>query len=1008
MKRYSALAFFILFSAMVWAAAPAKKPRLPKPTPAPPAKAVSTPAAVSASSASATVRELSNGRIAIRVPEGRIHCVPPRTGKEVPGPILGVRGPDGVWRGAGWVEGPTPVAAIDCSTEGEEYVVTYAFAGGGRAEVRFRLPPDSDHLQVSEECSDCTSTWVLSFAENFGADRVLAKPTDADGWTGVRQTRRAGQIRHGRLVFWSQFGRLFDFNDWMGVYGGRADRDFIGFVRVHSEAWSRPAVNFLSLWERDGALRLEGDWRAGRREWLLAATSRTGDQAADARARMRAIERLWVWNRDGWVLDWNEPLPQYRPDLSDSERRDKETVLAELDRLTSLLEERGYLAPPDTRPFVPVYQTYARLRQLGVLLPDEDRRARRALAALGYNCYRKDVFPWDRAMLPPGSPESLEPLFRGMSGANYNAERCAIVGELGVILPRHPMARVWSEHFVDQFRLLMKAYVYPGGYWEEGFGGAYEALMFLTPAALRARRSGDLLADSRLRAMWDLFVQAATPRDLELGGRRSIPPVGEMPPFRDLRDLMLLGASAYAGDDPRLARRLLWLHREMGGTADEDPGHLINALADKGWSQGGDGVTLGLPEDLTTAPASLSSIHLPGFGALLRGRDSAGDETCLVLRNGLAWGRSHSDDGSIQLWAKGAALVTDAGHGGAGPWQQIARGHSRVAFSDFEPANSLDGVQHGYAQSHRGQIRSFIPLPGADYVNAEVPTRGLVRRDAQAPYSRQPTVQYFDRPFLQRRRLLFLKPDYFVVRDEVEGEAAHDFWLHVNADRVTTRTSSWAILGPRTAYVAFERDAGTSAGARVALNLYCLEPRGVPVRTGQVRTSEGLTGYAVVSNQGTGIYRTVLFPVRQGEREPRVREVRPGVIEVSHSGGWDLIVLDGMLREYHDRLAQVGIEALVGVVRKQGGAWTAVLIAGKSITLPGLTVKASVPISLVRDRRGTISGEVFDQQKPSTVNLSGRWISGRRLRVEGQPARSIQGRSLELEIPAGTRRFTIE
>jgi hypothetical protein len=928
-----------------------------------------------------------------------------------------------VWRGAGWVEGPTPVAAIDGSSEGDEYVVTYAFAGSGRAEVRFRLPPNSDHLQVSEECSDCTSSWVLSFAENFGADRVLAKATEADGWTGVRQARRAGQFRHGRLVFWSQFGRLLDFNDWMGVYGGRAERDFIGFIRVHSEAWSRPAVNFLSLWERDGVLRLEGAWRAGRREWLLVATARSGDEAADARERMRAIERQWVWNRDGWVLDWNEPLPQYRPDLSESEQRDKEAVLAELDRLASLLEERGYLAPPDTRPFVPVYQTYARLRQLGVLLPDEDRRARRALAALGHSCYSKDVFPWDRAMLPPGSPESLEPLFRGLSGANYNVERCAIVGELGVILPRHPMSRVWSEHFVDQFHLLMKAYVYPGGYWEEGFGGAFEALMFLTPAAMRARRAGDLLADSHLRSMWDLFVQAATPRDLELGGRRSIPRVGDMPRFHDLRELMLLGASAYVGDDPRLARRLLWLHKEMGGRADEDPGHLINALAAKGWSQGGDGVTLGLPEDLTTAPANLSSINLPGFGAILRGRDPTGDETCLVLRNGLAWGRSHNDDGSIQLWAKGLSLVTDAGHSGAGPWQQVARGHSRVAFSDFEPANSLDGAQHGYAQSHRGQIRSFIALPGADYVSAVVPTMGLVKRDPQAPYSHQPTVQYFDRPFLQRRHVLFLKPDYFVLRDEVEGEAAHDLWLHVNADSVTTRTSSWTLFGRRTEFTTFERKgaSGSPAGqkepdksvrptdnARVALDVFYLEPRGAPVRTGEVRTSEGLTRYAVIASQGPATYRTILFPRRHGERQPDVREVKAGVVEVSHGGGWDLIVLDGSLREYRDRLGQVGIVASVGLVRKQSGAWTAVLIAGKSITLPGLTIQPGVPISLVRDRRGTITAEVLGQEKASTVSLSGRWLSGRRLRIEGQPAQSIRGRSLEVGIPAGTRRFTIE
>jgi hypothetical protein len=177
--------------------------------------------------------------------------------------------------------------AIDGAAEGSEYAVTYEFAGGGRADIRFRLPENADHLVVTEECSGCTNTWVLSFAENFGADRVLAKPTEADGWTGIRQTRRAGQSRHGRLVFWSDFGRLLDFNDWMGVFGGRAQRDFFGVMRVHSDKWTRPSDSVLSLWERNGALRLEGNWRAGRREWLLIAAPRRRGRRAQAIARHR-------------------------------------------------------------------------------------------------------------------------------------------------------------------------------------------------------------------------------------------------------------------------------------------------------------------------------------------------------------------------------------------------------------------------------------------------------------------------------------------------------------------------------------------------------------------------------------------------------------------------------------------------------------------------------------------------------------------------------------------------
>ena len=958
--------------------------------------------------------------MAIRVPEGRIHCVPPRTGRDVPGPIFGVRGPDGVWRGAGWIEGAAPVVAIDGALEGDEWVVTYEFAGGGRAEVRIRLLENSDHFPITEECSNCTNTWVLSFAENFEADRVLAKPTEADGWTGLRHVRRSGQFRHGRLVFWSQFGRLLDFNDWMGVFGGRADSDFIGFMRVHSDKWNRPSENYLSLWERDGALRLEGAWRTGRREWLLIAAARTGDNAADARDRLRAIERQWVWNRAGWIVDWDEPPSSYRPDQTDSEKRDKAVVLAECDRLAALLDEKGYLAPPDTRPFVPVYQTYAQLRQAGVLRPDEDRRARRALAMLAHNCFSKDVFPWDRAALPPGHPDGFEPLYRGLCSATFNAERCAIVGDLGMFWRRHPMSRLWTEHFDSQFRLLMKSYVYPGGFWEEGFAGAYEALLFLTPAAMRARRQhqSDLMAEARFRTMWDCFVQSATPGAevrggmLEVGkskmeardeGRkaRMIAPVGEMPFQRDMADLMLLGATALQGEDPLLARRLLWLHQEMGGSGRDDPGRLLNALAADRWAKGGEGVRLGLPAGLTSAPQALASVNLPGFGAILRGREPTGDETCLVLRNGLAWGRSHNDEGSIQLWAKGAALVADAGRGGAGPWPQLARGHSRVAFPDFEPAYMLDGAQFGYKQSHRGQLRFFVNLPGADYVCGVAPVVGKVARNPFAPYSLQPSVEYFQQPLVQRRHILFLRPDYFVLLDETEGEADHDFWLHVNADRATTQTG-WGLFAPSSSFVTFEQAHG------VALDAFFLEPRDATLKTGGIRTPVATTLYAALTGQTQSDYRTVLYPRRLTERRPNVRAVAPGIVEVDSRGGWDLVVLDKTLRRYSDWLAGVAVEATIAVVRHQGPTWTAVLVSGKTVSLPGLTVSANVPVSVVRDRNGDLSAEVLAHSKPATVHLEGRWLGRRRLRIEGQPPAGIAGNSVEVNLPVGINRFVIE
>ena len=937
-----------------------------------------------------STKVLSTGKIAVRVPAGRISVVPPRTGKGVPGPILSLRGPDGVWRGAGWIEGQTPVAAIDAGPEGGEYVVTYAFAGGGRSEMRFRLPPDADHVRVTEECAGCTSTWVLSFGEDFGADRVVAKPTEADGGSGVRRVRPGGQWRHGQIVLWSQFGRLLDFNDFMGVFGGTAPKDFVGFLRVHSEAWSRPPANRLSLWERDGTLRLEGTWQAGRREWLLVVTPRTGDDAADARERLCAIEREWVWHRKGWVLDWEDAPPQYRPEIAETQASEKGMVLSELDALTTLIVQQGVVAPPHMRRYLPVLRAYARLRALGALTPAEDRRARRALTALGYNGYRKDLFPWDRAGLPPDNPESLGPLVRGWISPTFNTERYVLLGELAMLFPEHPMARLWFEHFVSQFRLQMETCVCPGGFWKEGVAGACEALVFLTPTAIQMRRLGkfNAFADPRFRAMWEFLIQSATPRAIGQGGRRSIPAVGEVPDPRTVRDLLLLGALGFEPGDPMFAARLLWLHRELGGTADGDPGRLLDEFLGKRPVPSRPLVSLGLPSTLTTTSVELSSVNLPGFGAILRSEEG----TCLVLRNGPALGRSHYDEGSIHLWAKGEELVVDAGEAGPGPWRQSARGHSRVAFAEFEPAYFLDGVLPGYERSPLGQAQAFVSLSGADYVAASAPIRGGTRRDPRAPFSHQPQIDEFEEPIDQRRHVVFVKPDHFVVVDELDTDKAHDFWLHVKADGVTT--------GPGWATFEHRRD--------IALDVLFLQPRRVELETGEVRTTAGLTRYVRAGGDPASGYRVVLFPRDRHQPRPSVREVAPGVVRLQQRGDWELVVLDRSTRRYRDRLRSVSVEASVAVVRHHARQWTAVLFAGESIELPGLEIRASAAVSVRRDRHRVVVVDVADHDKPVVVRLSGRWLWRRSLHLPDGQTQRIRGGTLNLSLPPGINSFRVE
>ncbi|MCX8037630.1 MAG: hypothetical protein N3D11_11420, partial [Candidatus Sumerlaeia bacterium] len=378
-------------------------------------------------------------------------------------------------------------------------------------------------------------------------------------------------------------------------------------------------------------------------------------------------------------------------------------------------------------------------------------------------------------------------------------------------------------------------------------------------------------------------------------------------------------------------------------------------------------------------------------------------------------------DGAIHLWAKGVALVTDAGRGGPRDWQPLARGHSRVAFSDFEPAWFFDGIQHGYRSGHRGQVGVFTPLAAADYVRGDIPVTAAVVRDPQSPFSHQATVQPLDKPVAHRRHILFLKPDYFVMRDCVQSEVAHDLWLHVAAQRATLQRAAWGLLGPHMPVVTFEHPRA------VCLDVFFALPEPAPLLTSEVHTSAGLTHYVMASGQGNSGYLTVLYPRRKGESRPRVRRIDSGlsggqaaqpstqqptapagILEIESADSRDLVVLDETARVYLDRTQRVGFDASVAAIRQKRYTWSAVLIAGKTITLPGLTIRPGLPVSFFRDRRGTMTFETAPHDRAVRIALEGRWLEGARLRVEGQPPRPLIGLSADLTLAPGVTRFTIE
>ncbi len=154
-----------------------------------------------------------------------------------------------------------------------------------------------------------------------------------------------------------------------------------------------------------------------------------------------------------------------------------------------------------------------------------------------------------------------------------------------------------------------------------------------------------------------------------------------------------------------------------------------------------------------------TSRHLPASGFSIMRSSWDRDALYLSITYGpFAGFHSHADLLAFELYAYGKAMAVDAGLGMTYddtlyvPWYKSTRAHNTVALNDSDMA------REGYA----GENVVWESGPDLDYFSAD--HRGYAERGA-----------------VHRRQILFVKPSYWVVFDEVTCTHAHDtlsWYLH--------------------------------------------------------------------------------------------------------------------------------------------------------------------------------------------------------------------------------------
>ncbi|MBI2190776.1 MAG: hypothetical protein HYU36_02175 [Planctomycetes bacterium] len=798
---------------------------------------------------------LSSGVMALRVPARPRRFLMPVPASEVPAPILAVKGPDGQWRGRGWLESPLKVKGYETAflEDGpvlKAYQVTYRFAGDKNYSVTFRLFNGLTYAHVTEEAQvDKTSRFVFSIRHGFEPTHLVRANKPAEPVTYSENSRL------NRFFFNNYFGQVsnsppFDFSDWIGFFREEAaSRDYLAFVKVHGGSWTSPFHNAIHFVRRtDPDLRLESPLRPCRREWLVALLDRTrSPDLTEAYGRPGVLTKLCV--KVGYApldevkdmaLSWPS-TPKPRP-LTDRDRDLAKMVMERLARLfPSCLTEGPYGLNQALNygQWKDLWPAYGFLAGTGALAEEDERFVRAAFALLAYLAMDRDFFAWYLPLLPrEDTSDAEEPLQNWrynfyMMNTNFDACRFTGVAEIALSLRDHPDFKKFIDHFKQCLKLHLENVFSEDGFYHEAISYKAFNLFQLTFTAERLKREIglDVFDEPRLKKGYGCLLQLATPPDPRYGGALTLPRYASWDPMPGVtrlwhvqgRTLLASASDGCLDRDPELAGALSWLFLQ---TRSQGPP----------------------PQAAPKAPV-LTSQRLRGWGAVLRTDFGTDRESYVLFRCDPFVGRYLNMENSFYYYARGRPLLLNPHDGfeGQEPFGSLA--DNRISF------NGTSVYEHWWGQL--GHLEDFQSLGPYGYV------RGFVRGTAYQRKGMNWMESVQGQPHAHRRHLLNVRGDYLVLADEVECEYPTDFTLHALADGAERENNVVHVKGR------YEVDMNVHF---LSPALTSFEAKPTVLINGEERLPMLWLHATAAPNQP---YLTVLAPFARGIEPPKVQRLLP-------------------------------------------------------------------------------------------------------------------------------------
>ena len=770
--------------------------------------------------------EITTADVGVRLPLGGETYTKPAVGKDVPGPLTGMRLGTGAWAGGSELTGNVEVASWKAEitengpvmarvtvsyTLADSNVISVAAAvAAGDSAVRWDMSVQNDRPDLGVE---------FRFPPVPGVKQAIL-PHGYGQWARAdRQAVLTNGIPFGSLSPDSSLVNIFAENPPMVrlVAEGGAE---LQLASQDAGAWSAPVAPLtyavIKIWEldsipkiwdawkrqcmpmtyaADGTLTLAGALTKGRRLWTVSAGApRLGsrldpikdlvlDWPADPK---RPTPRVFVGMpeiKDAWARAATDPslmkslnagvgwaaavVPVLMKPAAERKPEDVARVVKPLRDQLALLGEFDTM-----RGAIATVTLYDVLVDSDLLTPQERALFRAQMAYLAYVIADPKCWSMERGYMS-GNP-------------NMSSSYTLSLGVLACALSDHPMAKTWADRATQWMDKWLTDEVGSNGEWmPEGSHYSYVSLDPMISYAIAAKRAGyhDFSNDPRFKKLLLYFAKFNTPRDLQRrtvngveapAGARSIGAYGRghggcMPSF---------GAAAafFKQSDPAFSAAMQWMWNESGSPMSMGDGRL------------GGLDPYYMDKRLPAAPPAWGSELFPGIGALLRAGFNTPNESFVIdlasvqsLRNLDIW---TPEVGGISQWfGRGMPLSTcftfDIGYKER---HELLRNGVRLARNWGAPDDPKLPFGH-YTDTKFG---TFAALPSVDYVcstfvNTRVDDRDWFPAGLPAFPRVTPAV---GTNLTWTRQLLFVKdpnpagPAWMLLRDTaVSGQpTAWQFW----------------------------------------------------------------------------------------------------------------------------------------------------------------------------------------------------------------------------------------